>query len=133
MKWFASIVLAIVFCGCSATLTRLPRPLKLSDESLEPLETIEVSNANFLLLSCFPIASGDPQSPNGGGCRWFKDTVTVTNQLVMLENEAARIGATRAIGITTLKTHESWCFFLLEREKLRTSAILVRDKKEGLK
>ena len=45
----------------------------------------------------------------------------------MLEDEAARIGATRAVDVTTLRTDESLFFFLLQREKIHTSAILVRD------
>ena len=113
--------------GCSTTLTRLPPPEGLKTPGVDPIEAVEISNANLLLLSCIPIASGDPQSPNSGDCTWFEDTTTVANQLMMLENEASRVGATRAMNVATLKTDEALFFFLLQREKIHTSAVLVRD------
>lgn len=113
--------------GCSTTLTRLPATKMPSSSDVRPLEVVEISNACLLLLSFLPIASGDPQSPNSWGSCWFEDTTTVENQLKMLEDESARIGATRAVDVTTLRTDESLFFFLLQREKIHTSAVLVRD------
>ena len=113
--------------GCSTTLTRLPPPRALKTAGVVPIEAIEVSNANLLLLSFIPIASGDPDAPNAGAFRWFTDTLSVANQVQMLEAEAARVGATRAVEVATLKTDESLLFFLLLREKMHTSAILVKD------
>lgn len=113
--------------GCSTTLTRLPATKMPSSSDVRPLEVVEISNACLLLLSFLPIASGDPQSPNSWGCTWFEDTTTVENQMRMLEAEASRIGATRAVDVTTLRTDESLFFFLLQREKIHTSAVLVRD------
>lgn len=113
--------------GCSTTLTRLPATKMPSSSDVRPLEVVEISNACLLLLSFLPIASGDPQSPNSWGCTWFEDTTTVENQMRMLEAEASRIGATRAVDMTTLRTDESLFFFLLQREKIHTSAVLVRD------
>ena len=113
--------------GCSTTLTRLPATKMPSSSDVRPLEVVEISNACLLLLSFLPIASGDPQSPNSGGSCWFKDTTTVANQMRMLEAEASRIGATRAVDMKTLRTDESLLLFLLQREKIHTSAVLVRD------
>ena len=127
MKRLLGALAAAVLCGCSTTLTRLPAPKGLREPNVQPLEAVEVSNASLLFLSVLPIASGDPQSPNSWGSCWFEDTATVANQLKMLEAEAARIGATRAVEVTTLRTDESLFFFLLQREKIHTSAILVRD------
>ncbi len=118
---------AAALCGCSTTLTRLPAPKGLHEANVQPLATVEVSNAALLFLSFLPIASGDPQSPNSGACTWFEDTTTVENQLKMLSDESARIGATRAVDVMTLRTDESLFFFLLQREKIHTSAVLVRD------
>ena len=113
--------------GCSTTLTRLPATKMPSSSDVRPLEVVEISNACLLLLSFLPIASGDPQSPNSWGCTWFEDTTTVENQMRMLEAEASRIGATRAVDMKTLRTDESLLLFLLQREKIHTSAVLVRD------
>jgi len=127
MKRVLLALSAAALCGCSTTLTRLPAPKGLREANVQPLATVEVSNAALLFLSLLPIASGDPQSPNGGDSTWFADTTTVENQLKMLADESARIGATRAVDVTTLRTDESLFFFLLQREKIHTSAVLVRD------
>lgn len=122
------VALLAACAGCSTTVTRLPPPAALAREpGVVPIESVEVSNANLLLLSFIPIASGDPTSPNAGASLWFTDTLSVANQFRMLEAEAARVGATRAVEVTTLKTDESLLFFLLQREKMHTSAILVKD------
>ena len=124
----AALLLALAACaGCSTTLTRLPPPRALKTAGVVPIEAVEVSNANLLLLSFIPLASGDPAAPNAGECCWFTDTLSVANQFQMLEAEAARVGATRAVEVATLKTDESLLFFLLQREKMHTSAILVKD------
>ena len=127
MKRILGVLAVAALCGCSTTLTRLPAPKGLRTANVQPLATVEVSNASLLFLSFLPIASGDPQSPNGGGSIWFEDTTTVENQLKMLADESARIGATRAVDVMTLRTDESLFFFLLQREKIHTSAVLVRD------
>ena len=127
MRRIVLAALAVALGGCSATMTHLPKPQGMKAAGVEPLEAVEVSNANLLLLSCIPIASGDPAAPNAGECRWFTDTLSVANQFQMLEAEAARVGATRAIEVTTLRTDESLFFILLQREKIHTSAILVKD------
>ena len=127
MKRLLGALAAAALCGCATTLTRLPAPKGLHEPTVQPLATVEVSNASLLFLSFLPIASGDPSAPNSGGVLWFEDSATVANQLKMLEDESARIGATRAVDVTTLRTDESLFFFLLQREKIHTSAVLVRD------
>lgn len=122
------VALLAACAGCSTTVTRLPPPAARARESgVVPIESVEISNANLLLLSFIPIASGDPASPNAGACLWFTDTLSVANQFRMLEAEAARVGATRVVDVATLKTDESLLFFLLQREKMHTSATLVRE------
>ena len=124
---FAVLALSAAFAGCTTTLTRLPLPKGLEADGLHPIETVEVSNAAVLFLSFIPIASGDPAAPNSGGVRWFEETTTLDSQMKMLEAEASRVGATRAVGVQTLLTDESFFVFLLKREKIHTSAVLVRE------
>lgn len=132
MRRFAAVLaLAAACAGCSTTLTRLPVPKGLTTDDVRPLETVEVSNAALLLLSFIPIASGDPAAPNCGAVSWFEDTTTVANQMRMLEDEAARVGATRALEVQTRRTDESLFLFLLLREKIHTSAVLAREVGTG--
>ena len=121
------LVLAATCAGCASTLTRLPVPKGLEADGLHPVETVEASNSAVLFLSFIPIASGDPKAPNSGGVRWFEETTTLDNQMKMLEAEASRIGATRAVNVETLLTDESYFLFLLLRETIHTSAVLVRE------
>ena len=112
--------------GC-ASVTRLDncRGMKVED-GLTPIETVEIFNSNWLLLSFIPIASGDPDSPNEETTCPFRDTVTVENQMKMLEAEVRRTGARKAINVMTVSTDETAFMFLLMREKLHTTAVLVK-------
>ena len=126
MKRLAFCVVAAVLGGC-ATIDRLDGDLceKTADGQV-PLEAVHVMNTNWLLLSFIPLGSGNPDSPNGCSCRLFCDTVTLDNQLRMLEAEASRVGATRADNVISDSGKESVFFFLLKREKLHTSAVLAK-------
>ena len=91
-----------------------------------PVESVQVMNTNWKLLACIPIASGDTKHPDDCTCSWFSDTVTLQNQLDMLAAEAKRVGATKAVNVETAYTDERILFFLLKREKMHTSATLVK-------
>ena len=93
---------------------------------LEPIESVEVSNTTWLFLACLPIAGGDVDNPNGHTCDWFSDTATTANQLKMLQAEADRVGARRALNVTTLTTDEDFFLFVFLRNKIHTSAVLVK-------
>ena len=80
----------------------------------------------MLFLSLLPIASGDPDNPDGWTTCFFRDKATVENQVKMLENEAKRVGASRAINVSTTMTDESFLSILFLREKCHTSAVLVK-------
>ena len=118
--------LALAMCGCSS-VKRLSdfRGVKV-DNGLEPIEVVDIYNTNWLLLSLLPIASGDPDNPDGWTTCFFRDKATVENQIRMLEAEAKRVGARRAINVTTVSTDEAAFLVLFLREKYHTSAVLVR-------
>ena len=126
--FFSAIVLflALALCGCSS-VKRLSdfRGVKVED-GLEPIEVVDVYNTNWLFLSLLPIASGDPDNPDGWTTCFFRDTATVANQIKMLEDEAKRVGASRAVNVTTTTTDEEAFLILFLREKYHTSAVLVR-------
>ena len=124
----ASLVLAAVLasCGCSS-VKRLSdfRGVKVED-GLEPVELVDVYNSNWLFLSLLPIASGDPDNPDGWTTCFFRNTSTVENQVRMLKDEAKRVGASRAVNVTTTSTDETAFLVLFLREKYHTSAVLVK-------
>jgi len=127
MKRLAFCVVAAALGGC-ATVDRLDS--KLCEKTYDgqvPVEVVHVMNTNWKLLACIPLGSGNPEEPNMCSCRWFTNTVTLDNQLRMLETEKRRIGAKRAVDVISDSSKESVLFFLLKREKLHTSAVLVKD------
>ena len=119
-------ILAVSLLGCSSVRGIADfRGVKVED-GVEPIEVVDVYNTNWLLLSLLPIASGDPNNPDGWTTCFFRDKATVENQIRMLEAEAKRVGASRAINVTTVTTDEAAFLFLFLREKIHTSAVLVR-------
>lgn len=123
---FASAALALTLCGCSS-VKRISdfRDIKV-DDGLVPIETVDIYNSNWLLLSLLPIASGDPDNPDGWTTCFFRNKATVENQIKMLENEAKRVGASRAVNVSTTTTDECVILFLFLREKCHTAAVLVK-------
>ena len=121
-----SLACVIALCGCSS-VKRLTdfRGVKVED-GLEPVEVVDIYNTNWLLLSLLPVASGDPDNPDGWTTCFFRDKATVENQVKMLEDEAKRVGASRAVNVMTTSTDEAAFLILFLREKFHTSAVLVR-------
>ena len=127
MKRLAFCVVAAALGGC-ATIDRLDGKLcKGTSDGKVPVEAVQVMNTNWKLLACIPLGSGNPDKPNRCSCSWFSNTVTLDNQLKMLEDEARRAGACRADNVVSDRSKESVLFFLLKREKLHTSAVLVKE------
>ena len=126
MKGLVIAVLAAALCGCSSVRGIADfRGVKVED-GVEPIEVVDIYNTNWLFLSLLPIASGDPDNPDGWTTCFFRDKATVENQIRMLEAEAKRVGASRAINVTTVSTDEAAFLILFLREKFHTSAVLVR-------
>ena len=121
-----ALVFAFILCGCSS-VKRLTdfHGVKIED-GLSPIEVVDIYNSNWLFLSLLPIASGDPDNPDGWTTCFFRDKATVENQIKMLEDEAKRAGASRAVNVSTTSTDEAVFLFLFLREKYHTSAVLVR-------
>ena len=126
MRGLAIAILAVSLLGCSSVRGIADfRGVKVED-GVEPIEVVDVYNTNWLLLSLLPIASGDPDNPDGWTTCFFRDKATVENQIRMLEAEAKRVGASRAINVTTVSTDEAAFLTLFLREKYHTSAVLVK-------
>ena len=92
-----------------------------------PLEIVEIENSGWELFKFIPLASGNPQKPNRLSCRWFTDTVTLQNNLNLLEQEMKNRVATRFTNLTSRNSEESFLFILLTRNAYHTSAVLLKD------
>ena len=126
MRGLAIAILAVSLLGCSSVRGIADfRGVKVED-GVEPIEVVDIYNTNWLLLSLLPIASGDPDNPDGWTTCFFRDKATVENPIRMLEAEAKRVGASRAVSVTTTSTEEEAFLILFLREKYHTSAVLVK-------
>ena len=92
-----------------------------------PLEVVEVENTGWRLFKFIPLASGNPKKPNRMSCRWFSNTVTLQNNLNLLEHEMRTRGVTRFTNLTSRTMEESFLFILLTRNAYHTSAVLLKD------
>lgn len=127
MKTFVLIAAAAVLSGC-ATVSRVDGARCHAETmgAISALESVQVMNSGWKLLSCIPLASGDPRNPGKVTCRLFRDTVKLQSQLDMLEAEARRVGAKKVENVMTSYSEERVFLFLLLREKILTSATLVK-------
>jgi len=126
MNRMLTILLLALAAGC-ASVKRIPMDGNSRVEGgLQPIETVEISNTCWYLFACLPIASGEPDAPNEFGCRVFRNSVNLENQLRMLQREVDQKGARRAINVTTLTTDEDLLLLLLVRGNIHTSAVLVK-------
>lgn len=91
-----------------------------------PIETVEIENAGWFLFKFIPLGSGDPLAPNRCSSKLFQNTVTLQNNLEMLEDEMGRVNATRVANLTSRKTDESVLWILLSRTAYHTSAVLLK-------
>lgn len=119
-----ALVLAVV--GCSSVSRRTDFGGVTFEGGQTPVEAVDIFNTNWLFLSLLPIASGDPDNPDGWTTCFFQDTATPATQLKMLEDEAKRVGAKKAINVSTISTDEEAFLFLFLREKYHTTAVLIK-------
>ena len=130
MRAAAAMLLAALAAGC-ATIERTDvyhgRGIGNGER---PLETIEIENTGWLLFKCIPLGSGNPARPNSVGCRLFRNTVTLQNNLDMLAAEMERVGAARIVNLSSRKTDETIFVILLTRHACHTSAVLLKPRAE---
>lgn len=88
---------------------------------------VSVANNGWYLFNCIPIASGDPASPNTFSTKFFTQTVTLRNNIKMLDYAMRKEGATGYKEVVSRTSDETYIFILLKRHSCMTSAELVRD------
>lgn len=119
--------MAVIACaGCATVHTANDYHGMGIEDGETPIETVEIENAGWLLFKFIPLGSGDPLAPNRCSSRLFQNTVTLQNNLEMLEDEMERVNATRVANLTSRKTDESVLWILLSRTAYHTSAVLLK-------
>ncbi|MBE6382691.1 MAG: hypothetical protein E7049_06740 [Lentisphaerae bacterium] len=111
----ALAALAALLNGCSTV--RISR---------EGVTMVEAEISGWYLLSFIPLGSGDPESPNGSGCKLFRDTTTVQNSLSLVDWALKREHADFADDLNTYTTDEYIFIALFRRHSIHTSAKLVK-------
>lgn len=115
---YAAVFLLIslsVFSGCAV--------IDISDKG--SCTMVSIQNSGWELFSCIPLACGDPDRPNRKTCRWFTDTITLENNVKMLERAMKATDATGYKNLSSSIVDETVFFILLNRRVYHTSAELV--------
>ena len=87
-------------------------------------EMVAIENSGWYLFNIIPLASGNPENPNGFGCVFGRQTTTLDNNMRMLETEMAKAGRARYRDLVSYSADESYLIIFLKRHTLYTSAEL---------
>lgn len=107
---FASLI-----CGCAS--------VDISDAGGRRM--VSIKNSGWELFSIVPLASGDVNDPGAFGCEWFSDTVTLENNLALLDRTVGETGSSGYTGVASSVVDETVFFVLLSRKIYHTSAELL--------
>ena len=123
MKRFA-IILACALLGGCATVT----------VSRDGATMVNIENSGWYLLNFIPIASGNPARPNSCTTRLFSKTVTLENNVKMLDKVIREEGAAAVRDINSFTIDEHVLLILLKRHAYHTSAqLLMKEDMEETK
>ena len=123
MKRMALILMCALLGGC-ATVT----------VSREGGTMVNIENSGWYLLNFIPIASGNPARPNSCTTRLFSKTVTLENNVKMLDKVIRDEGAVAVRDINSFTIDEHVLLILLKRHAYHTSAqLLMKEDMEETK
>ena len=123
MKRLAVIFACALLGGC-ATVT----------VSREGATMVNIENSGWYLLNFIPIASGNPARPNSCTTRLFSKTVTLENNVKMLDKVIRDEGAVAVRDINSFTIDEHVLLILLKRHAYHTSAqLLMKEDMEETK
>lgn len=89
-------------------------------------EMVAIENSGWYLFNLIPLASGNPENPNGFDCVFGRQTTTLDNNMRILEDEMVRRGFTKCRDLISYSADESYLIIFLRRHTLYTSAELIR-------
>ena len=123
MKRLAVILACFLLGGC-ATVT----------VSRDGATMVNIENSGWYLLNFIPIASGNPARPNSCTTRLFSKTVTLENNVKMLDKAIRDEGAVAVRDINSFTVDEHVLLILLKRHAYHTSAqLLMKEDMEDTK
>ena len=123
MKRLAVILVCALLGGC-ATVT----------VSRNGATMVNIENSGWYLLNFIPIASGNPARPNSCTTRLFSKTVTLENNVKMLDKVIREEGAAAVRDIDSFTIDEHVLLILLKRHAYHTSAqLLMKEDMEETK
>ena len=123
MKRLAAILACALLGGC-ATVT----------VSRDGATMVNIENSGWYLLNFIPIASGNPARPNSCTTRLFSKTVTLENNVKMLDKVIRDEGAVAIRDINSFTVDEHVLLILLKRHAYHTSAqLLMKEDMEDTK
>ena len=123
MKRLAVILVCALLGGC-ATVT----------VSRNGATMVNIENSGWYLLNFIPIASGNPARPNSCTTRLFSKTVTLENNVKMLDKVIREEGAAAVRDINSFTIDEHVLLILLKRHAYHTSAqLLMKEDMEETK
>ena len=114
MKAAALALLCALLSGC-ATVT----------VSRHGATMVNIENTGWYLLNFIPLASGNPAKPNCFSTRLFSKTVTLENNVKMLDKIIAEEGAVAVRDLNSFIVDEHVFLILLKRHAYHTSAQLL--------
>ena len=123
-----AFVLLLLLCaaGCaSVRTTRVFNGVKV-DGGYTPLATVSIENTGWFLFNCIPLGSGNPNRPNEVTWCPFQDTVTLDNNMKMLDATMTGMDATCFEHLTSHLKDDFYYFFILYRRTCQTSAVILR-------
>ena len=126
--FLCAVVGALLLSGCATIRhSNTFHGVKVEDGEI-PLEIVEIENSGWEMFKFIPLGSGDTRYPNRLACRFFMDTVTLQNNLNLLEMEMKAKGVRRFTNLVSRNSEESFLFILLTRNAYHTSAVLLKDE-----
>ena len=119
-----AIILACALLGGRATVT----------VSRDGATMVNIENSGWYLLNFIPLASGNPARPNSCTTRIFSKTVTLENNVKMLDKVIRDEGAVAVRDINSFTIDEHVLLILLKRHAYHTSAqLLMKEDMEETK
>ena len=89
---------------------------------------VDITNTGWYLLNFIPLASGNPERPNANECRLFSQTVTLENNMKMLDYALRKRGAKTYKNVISYTTDANVMVILFKRHVCHTSAELIFEE-----
>ena len=132
---YAFSLLALAGCSSYSEIARWNSTMPINDGEV-PVASFVTQNFSYQLLGFIPLGTGLPWTEGDGdicdefNVSLFSDKATVDNNMVSLRHALDRVGSHRIANLRTCESDDSeWSFYLVNRHAVRTSCIILTDKK----